>query len=942
MSKRMMVAVFAFVFIPLTASAQQQTAISGTVRDASGAVLPGVLVQASSPALIEGAREVVTDSVGVYNIINLRPGTYTVTFTLAGFTTVKREGIVVNTSFTAQVNAELRVGALQETITVAGETPVVDVKSVQSSQVLTADLLEELPTVHNLNQRTALLPSVMVVVPNPTVPWSSNITSHGSQANDARRQIDGMNVAGYGNGGSIEQGLNDGGFEQISVDTGAGSAETASGGVRINAIPKEGGNNLSGTLFANLAPGDLFGDNLTPELKALGLGGTTKISYAFDINPSIGGPIVRDRLWFFSSMRRTKQHQLVTGVLNQTGPVANDIGLFWVATNRITYQATRRDKITVGYEWMQSGAGPKGAASGIGPLTALEAGGVAGNYLDYILQGKWTSTPTNRLLLEAAASRTYLNFYGKYRAEVGPLDVSHFDSFTSKRTVAGTGGGSESWQRQNVTRASASYVTGSHNVKVGMSYGWGDEENLTSPHGDVQQLTFVNGAANAVVVRNTPTHSDNKLKMEVGVYAQDAWTMRRLTLSYGIRWDHFVGEVPAQSSPAGVWVPARQFQAVKNVPNWSNVLPRLGASYDVTGDGRTAIKASISKFVAFQGPGFASTFNPIANQTDSRKWTDFDGNGSPFQTGTFIPQLNEIGPSTNNSFGQPAGVPKLDPDLARQSNWQYSLEVQREILTGVSLTAGYFRRVYYDIGRTINQAVDPETDFTAFTITGPKDTRLPNGGGERITLYNLNPNKQGAVDNIVTYSAENGITYNGFDINGNARLQRLGTIFGGLTLDRTETNNCDVANPNDLRFCKTTTPWLGLYKLGWSSPLIYGFSVNGTLQVTPGSAIEANYSVNNTISVANGGVPLTAGVASITAKLIDPASQYRDSLKTLDLRISRLFTKGRLRARPQLDVYNLFNNSTITTSSNTFGSSWLAPTIVQVARYARVGVQIDF
>jgi hypothetical protein len=427
------------------------------------------------------------------------------------------------------------------------------------------------------------------------------------------------------------------------------------------------------------------------------------------------------------------------------------------------------------------------------------------------------------------------------------------------------------------------------------------------------------------------------MEADLGLYAQDTWTMRRVTLSLGLRYNYLNESIPAQSAPAGTWVPARQFNAITDVPKWSDWMPRVGVAYDLFGNGKTALKGSVGKFVGQEPLTLINTFNPLSAQMDSRSWTDRDGNGTVFETGTFIPQRNEVGDSRNSNFGLAAGVPTLDPALKRPYNWSYSITLQHELLPRLSVSGGYYRREFYNLSQTINRAVDTVADYTPFTIVGPRNERLPGGGGEVITLYNLKTAKLGAVDNLVTYSPINKNRYNGYEVNLNGRLKNGGLVFGGITVGRTESNACDVSNPNDLRFCNAVPPYQGIYKVGWNYPLPFKFAVNGSYQQIPGGAIQANYAVNSALA----GVALTGG-GSLTVRLVDPAKEYLPDVKTIDIRVTRTFASGRARTKAFVDLVNAPNFSTILAQSTTYGSTWLQPTGATAGRYVRLGLEFTF
>ena len=253
----------------LPAGASAQSAFSGVVKDPSGAVLPGVSVEASSPVLIERVRTAVSDEQGRYNIVDLRPGTYTVTFTLPGFSTFKRDGVELPANFTATINADLRVGALEETVTVTGESPVVDVKSTQKTMVLTRDLLDALPTARNYSGHASLMPGVRMS--NTDVGGNQQMeqiymTVHGSRQTDTSLQVDGMSLNSLMNDGQVQAYFSDAANAEVSYQTSGIAADVSGGGVRINMIPREGGNKFNGDVSFNGLNGAWQADNLTPAL----------------------------------------------------------------------------------------------------------------------------------------------------------------------------------------------------------------------------------------------------------------------------------------------------------------------------------------------------------------------------------------------------------------------------------------------------------------------------------------------------------------------------------------------------------------------------------------------------------------------------------------------------------------------------------------------------
>jgi hypothetical protein len=292
----------------------QGSGIAGAVKDATGGVLPGVTVEASSSALIEKARSVITDEQGLYKIVDLRPGTYTVTFGLTGFSTVKREGVELTANFTATVNADLKVGALEETVTVSGQSPVVDVQNVIQQRVITTDVLDSLPNAKSIQSLAGMIPGLSGGSINQDVGGANGdqpvgFAIHGGRGNDQHIFYDSMrtnniNYAGGGGGSSQSIFFNPASIQEVTMEVGNLSVQSETGGLVMNVIPKEGGNTFKGFLFATGANNSLQSDNLSDSLRSQGLTDVTKIKGIWDLNAALGGPIFKDRLWFHTAHRR--------------------------------------------------------------------------------------------------------------------------------------------------------------------------------------------------------------------------------------------------------------------------------------------------------------------------------------------------------------------------------------------------------------------------------------------------------------------------------------------------------------------------------------------------------------------------------------------------------------------------------------------------------------
>jgi hypothetical protein len=940
-------AVALFVVL-LPGAAFAQATIAGVVKDSSGAILPGVTVETFSASLIERSRAVVTDGAGQYRIVDLPPGTYDVVFSLAGFKTIRREGIVLQGTFTAQVNGDLQVGALEETITVSGAPPTVDVISNTAQFVVDRDILDAIPTpVRNTPLRALLLPGTSVT---PFVLGQYTMSVHGSASSDTVIAIDGMRVNNLcGSGQYSGFYMNDASVEEVTFTTGAESAEMQNGGLRINSTPKDGGNTFAGTFFAYGAGSGLQSDNRNDETRPF-LRSQPGIAYVYQVNPSFGGPIKRNKLWFYFTYKYEDHKNYVASSQFADGSPAfrQSMGNY-SGVGRITWQASDRDKFRVYAEKQFNGEEYNGFNTY--PTSTPEASTDAFGR-GWVTQVKWTQTTTNRLLLEAGLTR-YDQPYEQYSREtVGPLDLPRRELSTGLLSVANghTIPSYTSWTKSYSSMAAASYITGSHAFKAGMTMNWGTNSRTFTQNFEVNQLVFNLGAPAAVVVSNGPTTAQQKVKRDLGFFVQDAWTMRRLTLNLGARYDHFNAMVPAQSAPAGVWIAARDFPAIENVPNWHDWSVRVAAAYDLFGTGKTALKINASKYIASAAAGYAANFNGMTYATQTRGWFDRDGNRTILD-GAGNLQFSEVIGGTSN-FGQITSRP--DPDLKRGYNWEYGASIQHELMPRLAVNIGYHRRQFYnlDVTDNLNLSVD---DWSPFTILTPDDPRLP-AAGQPITMYTLNPAKNGTpTDNLRTFSTINRTTYDGFEVSANARFAKL-LLFGGVTSDHRPSSSCDGStstsglsardNPNSLRFCDPPAPFRTTVKVSAAYQLPWDLQLSGVFMAVPGSDVEANYTVNAAIA----GRPIlgsTSNDTNIQVNLIEANTVFLDYRNQLDMRISKGFRFDRYRIQGFADVFNVLNAGTVLRVNTTFGANpatnaWMVPLTIMDGRYVRFGMQMSF
>ena len=937
-----------FCLVVAPAAAFADSSIAGIVTDATGGVLPGVTVEATSPALIEQTRSVVSDANGAYRIVDLRPGAYKVTFTLPGFNTFVRDGIVLETDFTATINAQMKVGGVEETITVSGASPVVDVSSTMSRTVLSQEQIEALPTGRSYQSLSATIPALAPAgsgrfdVGGASQMWQGTVVAYGSLANDTALEVDGMSVMTLLNQGSIAGVYhNQGAYQEMSYQVVAGTAESQTGGVRINMIPKEGGNRFNGDFLAMYSNENFRSENNDADLKARGLTVAPSLRGIYDFNGGIGGPIVKNRIWFFHSTRRWGAANYIANQFFDNGDPAFDRSKLRAYTTRLTFQVNPKNKLSVMYDALPKYRDYFGSETG----RATPDGTGNQDQFGYDEQAKWTSTLSSKVLIEAGFSKNFLGYNLKYQPDVArpsatnPFgDISKSDNLIASKTTYNAAT-TEFYNPfvANQVMTSLSYVTGSHSVKVGMQWKYGWIKNTVTQNGNMLQI-YSNGTPLQVRVYNTPLQSRANLNADQGIYVQDSWRINKLTLSPGIRWERFNAEVAEQTAPAGRFVGARHFDEIKNLPNFKNWVPRLGGAYDLFGDGKTGIKFSVGRYMQQDASSFPQTYNPMVQSTATLSWTDLNKDdiaegdlGCLYQTPGCEINFTQL----SSSFGSRRNK-NPDANLKRPFQMVYNAGVVQELRPGLGLAVNYFRREFHDISYTSSLSV-PFSAYTPFQYPDPRNN------GEFLTVYNVSTAALGApINELDTTSTSNKTTYNGFDVTANARFRNGAIVSGGTSTGRTIQIACDVTDPNNTRYCDQSQldiPLLTTAKVSGSYPLKYGVRVSGVFQSTPGDAVATTYTVTAANFRTATGVAM--GQSSVNLRLNKPGERYLPRVNQLDMTLSKSFKLGNARVSPEISLFNMLNANPVLSESTAYPAVG-TPLRILDGRLLRFQAQIRF
>ncbi len=974
-------AVACLVMLPAVAHAQ--STLVGVAKDTSGAVLPGVTVEAASDALIEKTRTVVTDGNGQYRIVDLRPGTYSVTFSLEGFQSFKRDALDLPAQFTMTINADMKVGSLEETLTVTGDAPTVDVQTAVHTQVLNREAIDSIPTGRTIQGMGQLIVGVSLNLPDTggaRAMQQTYMSTHGMTTANNTVMIDGMMVNGLQSDGAVQSYFNDAMNQEVSYQTSGIGAETSSGGVRLNMIPREGGNRFNGDFKTAYRPGAWQGNNLTDRHVKTGLTAGNAVDRIIDATVAQGGPIVKDRLWFFASARYFSVNNFIAGTQFKDGSQGVDDQYIRSGLARVTWQVSSKWKLGVYQDEIDKYRGHD-MQSRYEPETA----GIQWFSPAYHTnQAKLTGTLTPRLLVEGGFSSNLEYYTNSYRPGIeqprwsadwyANTGMSEADLGGLKR--AATGQNTQSPARYN-WQASASYVTGSHNVKAGVQYQRGTFTHTVSANGDLYQVYRSSSTGipytrpDTVVVRNTPLDTyGERLNYDVGVFLQDTFTMKRLTMTGGIRYEALNASVMASESAAGRFVPARSFPEVTNVPNWRDPAPRFSAVYDVFGNSKTALKYSLNRYNQARTTGIAALYNPFQSQTFALAWTDvnsdniaqgqiYNADGSRAPTCTYPSANCEINfNSLPSNFG--IASPNEYGAYPRTWNLEQGVEIQHELLPRLSLTGSWFHGAFHNLTVTLNQSwlytgADPtqNPNYTATTVYNPRT-------GEPIPVYARTTAAQALpTKNLDTFDPERERKYNAYNFEFRTRLGKGSQIFGGFAFERQLDINCTAPdNPNSLRFCDETqlgVPFSKQFKLAGNYPLPYGIQLSGSFQTTQGPSSTRTMIVTRGSSryPSNCPAPCPAGAvilptsfqpASITLNLEAPSATFVQRINQLDVKLQKTFKVNRFTVSPQLEIFNINNSDAIISfvSTNALSASYLYPNSIMQPRMIGLAAQVKW
>jgi len=916
--------------------------IQGRVTDAQSALLPGVTITAISPALL-GAQTTITSDTGNYRFPAVPPGTYTLTYELSGFNTVKREGIQISLGFTANVNVELQLATLQETVTVTGESPVIDTTATRVVQTFKLEQLQSLPNARDFWALLAVTPAVQMTridVGGNRAGTQTGYTAYGF-GGQVRVLIEGINTTeGTGGAGFY---FDYSSLEEVFLGTSGQSAEMPNPGVQSQFIAKSGGNQSSGEYYLDWYNNSLQGSNIPDSYTSPDAfrgspirPHSNEIDRYYDTAINVGGPIKRDKIWWFGTYRT--QFNAIAQPNFQFDKTFNT--KLWNAVGKGTYQANQNHKIIGYYQWgqkIQPNRLPFGTYTytSEGPTNRQDSG-------SWVYKGEWNGTLSDKLYVEAR----YGDF-GYYFPQITNGSEPYFWRDSGTLEILGSHQKNQNDRDRKQWTGAATYFLdtgrGSHTIKAGAELlkelQWIGA--LQGVGGNIEHV-YNNGVSNQVIFRiptatqvgglkdNDNGHITSRNALDqVGAFLNDTWSVGRVTLTGGVRWDRYRGWLPEQNqlgqTVGPVSVAAKTF-AETDLYTWNVVAPRVGVVFDLSGDGRMVLKGNYGLYWHNPGVGVSQNANPNTSaKSETWSWTDRN-----------LDRRWQPGEETTRQAQALEGSISLDPNIKAPYSHEAAAWFERQLTETLGLRTGFVYKTEDDLidtyqpGRGLDVYAANGVPFTFVDIgldglRGTADDRnVPMVGLPSANANTRFPTAQ-VVMNLPQYSR-----YKTFETSINKRYgNRWSASLGGAHTWMTDFPSSYPQNPNQPG-AEDRRVWN--FKASGSYDAPYGIRLSPILRHQSG----ANYAREYTISTPAGIV--VSGVNNNRA-YAEPANANReDNIWVFDIRAEKTVDiVGRTRARLFLDLFNITNSHASETISRATGLGYQKPSAILAPFTTRVG-----
>jgi len=925
------------------AQVQHTGTIIGRVTDANEGVLPSVTIELNSPALIR-PETTTTDAKGAYRFIQLPIGVYRLTFSMQGFQTTSRDQIPVSADKTLTLNIALPLAGVEESVTVVGEAPVVDVKSATNAVNLDRQIIDEVPSSRDvwsfLQNQAPQVVNNREDVGGSESGLQAGFSTHGSSLRQNTFMFNGINVTGVNSTGTTDLYFDYDSFDEIQISTAAHKAEVSTPGVYLNIIARSATDDWHGAIQDYFTNQDLQSENLDDELRSQGIRRGQGIEQINSFSVQIGGPLIKDRLRVYANYRDDRTNRFVVGF-----PLSEDTIIKAPLVN-VTLQIDERNKLN-GLITYNKYDKPRRNA---GALVAPEATWIEDNHAT-VAGLEWQSTPTNNVLLDVRFAHTGNVFQLFLQPDV--VLPSTQEQTTGRITEA-----AQRWFQNRHERKQFSgflsyyksdWLGGSHDFKFGYDISRGPNETKNFVFQDVDLFTAT-GQPFSVTQFNTPA-LPRELHWFFPFYAQDTYTIGRTTLSLGLRFEHYTGKVREASVEAGRFAPARSFPE-KDGPTFSELAPRIAVTHDVFGNSKLAVKGAYGRYLHTAGSPWFNAISEAGLAGNTLRWNDLNRDRN-FQEGEEGALLSSFGGS----------ITSLDPDLRQPYTDELSLGIDSEVARDLRLSALFVYRRERDLLAITNTGVP----FSAYSPVQALDIGEDGARGTSddavIQVFNQDPATLGKDRLLITNPENFKSSFRGFELTAQKRFSKgwqwlasfalsdqdlsassVVAVAAGFAPGEQEASGLSTTaspflNPN-FRINNTEGPGFFdrtyIFKTSGSYLLPLDIQVAGVFKVQSGTPYARVVTIRSDIN----GVPLNQGSVTVYA---EPRGIRRfPTLSLLDLRFSKRFSMGRHRIEAIVDLFNLANANTVTSINGNTGPAFGVPLAILGPRVVRVGARYSF
>jgi hypothetical protein len=923
------------MLLALAASAAAQTVtgtIFGRVVDAGGLPLPGVTVTVTSPQLIGGPQIRATNEIGEYRFPAMPPGEYVVQFEMQGFLAFKREGVVLAAGSTVAADATLQLATVEETVTVVGATPLVDVRGSALRETASRAIIENTPINRTFVDVFNLMPGVVDGGYNVATTGTNSV--HGGTVRNNVFSIDGVNVndplvAYPGTDLNLDT------VEEVQVTTAGMAAEFggASGAV-FNVITKSGGNDQSGLLSGYYRDRSMQSTNVTDELRAQGVSTGNQITRSAEWSGSTGGPLVRNRVWYFGNYQRIDEDQTM---INFPSLISADQDAVF---GKGTGQVSARNRVEGFYQYRLRYDEP------FIPNVNEQDPRVWRRHRqsNHTSNSKWTSTLSDSTFFEARGSianqRRFTSFPNASDTDYGYRDTSTGQTFGGwYRELARPGHRNSRQVKADLTHYATNWGAGSHELKTGFSYDWLINTELREWLAGARIHLLFNGVPDRIQLSNAPVNQKGAVN-QWAVYVQDQWIpTSRLTINAGVRIESIEGWYPAGSA-GGVNFPKLDFPAQRDVVNFTNAAPRLGFVLDLFGNRRTVVRGTYGRFY---NQVYTSEFDaavPFAFGSKVYQWID--------RNGDLVYQPGEEGVLISDSTVPAIG--RIDPDLKQSYVDSFTIGIGHELTQEIVATVTFLRKQEHDLAEQVNAQLPFDDAYVPVTLTNPL--------GGPVTIYPLRVAYRGLPtirfytnpgSSFCSFCPDLERKYRAVEFTVQKRMRNRWQLSGSYVFSRSEGNKGQghsesqgnvFANPNSL---------VNTYgRLNLDRP--HQFKLQGTYELPWQVLVSANYQAYSgapwarQIRFLRADTPLMVVETQIIVNGEPVGAQRMDAVHNLSLRGEKRFQLGGNRLGLIADVFNLPNLSTVTSlqQRRIDHPDFAKPGSIILPRTLRVGLRFEF